>query len=90
MRGQLTPINESDAVAILGFVHVVCCHKNGYSFAGEFVDQVPKPASADGVHSRSWLVEENDGRLMEDRASQSQSLLPTAREDGRSRAPVLF
>ena len=56
--------------------------------ARKLVDQVPELAAADRVDARGGLVEEDDRRLVEDRAAQGQPLLPAAREDGRRLAAV--
>ena len=49
--------------------------EDGRAAIGEIVDELPETAPRHWVHAGSRLVEEYDGRLVEDRAAQGKPLL---------------
>jgi hypothetical protein len=79
-RRELTRIDERDAIAVLGFVHVVGGDDDANPVAGERIDEVPEAPPRGGVHPGGRLVEEQDRRLVQHRATKRQALLPAARK----------
>jgi len=59
------------------------------SGGGHFVDQVPELPAGDRVDARGGLVEEEDGRFVQDGAAEREPLLPAAGEGARQGAPLL-
>ena len=75
---QLREVEVGHVVAALGLVHGVGGHEEGLALAGQIEEQVPQRAAGDGVDARGRLVQEEDLRLVEQRAGQRQALLPTS------------
>src|SRR5260370_42517661 len=65
-------------MAILSLIHVMRADKDGVAGAGKLVDQLPKRAAGDGIHAGGRFVQEQNGRLMQNRAAQRQTLLPAS------------
>src|SRR5580658_1075929 len=84
-RDDAAAVNERQAMAILGLIHVVRSDENGLAGFGEIVDQVPKRAARNGVYTGRGLVQKQDGRLMQNGAAQSQALLPASRQQAGGR-----
>jgi hypothetical protein len=42
--------HNRNTIAILGLVHIMGCHKNGYAFVGRIIDQVPKLTAGNRVY----------------------------------------
>ena len=68
------------------FRSVVRGHEHGDTLVREAIDQLPELAARDRVDAACRLVEEEDPRLVEDRAAQREPLPPPAREVARERA----
>src|ERR1035437_4179475 len=81
---QFPAIDQANAVAVLGLIHVVGGHKGGDPLAGEFVNQIPELTPADRIHSRGRLVKKDDGRLVQNGASKCEALFPATGEDTRA------
>ena len=87
---EFAAVHDAEAVAVFGLLHVVCGHENRDALSGQRVDQVPELAPAVGVDAGRGLVEEEDGRLVQDGAAKGEALLPAAREFGGARMPVVL
>src|ERR1700761_2885233 len=57
--------NVGEAVATLGFVHVVGGDEEGEALRGENVDLLPKVAAGLGIDAGGGLVEEEEARLVD-------------------------
>ena len=73
-------VEEGDAVAPLGLVQVVGGDDEGDALGGEVVDDRPEAAAGDGIDAARGLVEEDQARVVEQRAGEGQPLLPAAGE----------
>ena len=89
-RDHLAAIHQREAVAILGFVHVVGADEDGVAGGGKLIDQIPEGAAGDGVDAGGGFVQEQNGRLMQDGAAQRQALLPAAGEQAGQAGAALF
>ena len=86
-RRQPAAVDQGDAIAIFGFVHVMRGDDDADALARERVDEVPEAAARLRIDARSRLVEEQDRRLVQHGAAERETLLPTAREVGNERIP---
>ena len=86
---QLPPVYEPQPVAVLCLVHVMGGDEDGNPLSGHVVDQVPEVPAAHRIDAGGRLIQEDDGRLMEDGASERQALLPAAGE-GRCHGAAVF
>src|SRR6476620_12284998 len=77
---HLSVHHNGNAVAILGFIHIVCGHEYRNAISSGLIDQVPKLASRNRVNTACWLIEENDFRTMKNSNGKSQFLLPAQRQ----------
>ncbi len=77
-RDETAAVDQRDAIAVLGFVHVVRGDDDGDAALRERIDQVPEPPARGRVDARGRLVEEQDRRLVQHRAAERQALLPAA------------
>src|SRR5262245_46345049 len=77
----LPGMHERDAVAAFGLVHEVRRQKDGHALvAREFDQRAPEGVAGDGIDPGGWLVENEDGRPMQDRDRQLQPLLDAERQ----------
>ena len=54
--------------------------EDGNAFLGHMLNQVPELAARDGIDAGGWLVEKQNGRLVQHRATQRQALFPPTGE----------
>ncbi len=77
--GQQFAVGDvGDAVAALGFVHVVGRNQHGQPAAREVMDLVPEFASGLGIDAGGRLVQQQQARLVHDAGGQRQPLFPAA------------
>ena len=76
---QLAAVNQRQAMAILGLIHVMGGDQDGLAGFGELINQIPEAAPRNGIHARGGLVQKQDARRMHDGAAERQALLPAAR-----------
>jgi hypothetical protein len=62
-------------VAVLRLVEVMRRHEHGGAGRRERADQVPELPAGERIHAGGGFVEKEDGRPVEDGASQGQALL---------------
>jgi hypothetical protein len=79
-RDELAVDHEADAVAVLGFVEVVGGDEDGRAGADELADEAPEGAAGGRVDARGGLVEEDEGRLVDEGAGEGEALADAARE----------
>ena len=84
-RRERAGVDQRDAVAALGFVQIVGGDQHGDARLREHVDQAPELAPRQRIDAAGRLVEEQDRRLVEDRAAERQPLPPAAGEVARQR-----
>src|SRR4051812_27846148 len=77
---QLTVEDERQAMAALGFVHVVSRQKHGGALRRQAMDLFPELTPADRIDPCRRFVQEQQRWLMDRGARQSHALLPTPRE----------
>ena len=78
---QHTPVGDvADAVAALGFVHVMGRDQHGEAARREPVDLVPELAPGLRVDASGRLVEKEEPRLVHDAGGEREALLPAARQ----------
>ena len=82
--------HDRDAVAILGFVHIVGGDEDGDAAVGGRIDQAPELPPGDGVDAAGGFVEEDDGRVVDDGDGKGKLLLPPERQGATRVIPVLF
>jgi hypothetical protein len=78
-------MQQGDAIAMLGLVHVVRGDQDGAALAGQTVDEVPEVAARGGVHTARRLVQQEDRWTMDRHTAQRQTLTPSAGEVRRER-----
>ena len=76
-RGQPAGLDDRDAVTVLRLVEVVRGHEDREP-ARQIVDQPPELPARQRVDTAGRLVEEDDRRLVEDRAAEREPLPPAA------------
>jgi hypothetical protein len=77
--GQQAPVVEqADALAAGGLVHVGRGDDDGHALVEELVQQVPELAAADGVDAVGRLVEQQHARLVQERAGEGELLVHAA------------
>ena len=69
----------ADAVAILGFVHIVGGNEYGDALRGGFVYHIPELTARYGVYATGGLVEEYDFGTVEDSHREGELLFPAQR-----------
>ena len=85
MRRQAPGVNQRDAMAALRFVQVVRRDEDRDARLRERVDEPPELAARQRIDAAGRLVEEEDRRLVEDRAAEREPLPPAAGEIARER-----
>ena len=80
VRGEPAGLNDRDAVAVLRLVEVVRRDEDRDAGAGQIVDEPPELPARQRVHTAGRLVEEDDRRLVENRAAERKALAPAGRE----------
>src|SRR6266446_9233015 len=68
-------VHQGHAGAAFGFVEVWCRNHNGDSLARQISQRVPELTTRDGIYSGGWLVQQEDFRLDDQRASERELLL---------------
>jgi hypothetical protein len=76
-------IDDAQAVAILGLLHEMRRHQHRDAALGQAADTRPEFASHERIDARRRLVEEQDLRFVQQRASQRQPLLEAERQRPR-------
>ncbi len=77
--GHQPPLGEDgEAVAALGFIHVVRGHENGGALLGELEQAIPEVAAALRIHRAGGLVEQQQFRRVQRGRGQRQALLLSA------------
>src|SRR6185437_1459680 len=89
-RDHLSRIHQRDPMAVFGFVHVVGGDEYSVALGGELINQIPERSPGDWIHATGRLVQEENRRLMQNRAAQREPLLPTARKQPRHRFSALL
>ena len=84
-RGQAAGVDQRDAMAALGLVEVVGGDEDRDAGLREHVDQPPELPPRQRIDAAGRLVEEEDRRLVQDRAAERQPLAPAAGEIARQR-----
>src|SRR5689334_17225251 len=74
------PVHQTDPVAVFRVVHMMCGHKNGVARSRKILDQIPKNAARDGIDTRGWFIQEQDRRLVQNGATEGQTLFPPTRQ----------
>ncbi len=85
-RGQyLACIHGHQPVEAIRFFHVGCRHDHAHALAvrSDMVDQVPELSTGEGVYPSGRLVQDQEVRVVDQRAAQAQLLLHAARELAR-------
>ena len=85
-RDQLALVDDADPVAVLRLFHEVGRDQDRDAGRRHGVDSVPERAPHDRVDAGGRLVEEQDARLVHDRAGEREPLLVAERQlgaDGR-------
>ena len=82
-RDHASAVHQRDAMAVFGFVHVVGGDENSVAGCGKLVDQVPETAPGDGIDAAGGLVQKQNGRLMQDRATEREALFPAPGKQAR-------
>jgi len=77
-RDDPSRMHERDPVAALGLVEVMSRHDQRDARRGERVDQMPELPSREGIDPSRRLVEEDDLRLVQQRAGKRETLLPAS------------
>src|SRR6185312_5591883 len=72
--------HDRDAVAVLGFVHVVRRDEHGRAAVRRLVDHLPELPTGDWVDAARRLVEQHDLRLVQQRNRKGELLLPAERQ----------
>src|SRR5205823_5265134 len=57
-----------------GFIHVMRGHENGDPTMTKIVEQIPNLLSMDRIQARGRLVQEKEGRIVNDRAAKREQL----------------
>ena len=83
-RDHPAAVHQRDAMAVLGFVHVVRGDEDGVAGLGKLVNQLPETAARDRIDAAGGLVQKQNRRLVQNRAAQRQALFPAAREQRAS------
>jgi hypothetical protein len=73
-------VDEHNAVAIFGLIHVMRRHQDGDTVGGEVMNQIPEAAAGDRIDAGGRLIQKQDRRVVENGAAQRQALLPAARQ----------
>src|SRR5947209_5618553 len=74
-QGDHAPVeHQRNPVGVLGFVDVVGGQEDGHPAARQTIDQCPKAAARYRIDTGGWLVEEQQWRLVHDRATKRQAL----------------
>ena len=55
--------------------------EDGDAAFGEIVDEIPEASAVDRINAGGRLIEEDDGRLVEDGAAEGKALFPAAGEE---------
>ena len=77
---QLAVEDVGEAMAALGFIHVVRGDEERQALAGELMDLLPEIAARLRIHAGGRLVEEQQLRLVDQARGQREPLLPAAGE----------
>src|SRR5882672_11286450 len=80
---DLAEIDVDDAVATLGFVHVMGADENRQPAFAQAMDFLPEIAARLGIDAGRGLVEQQQPRIVQHAGGESQPLFPTAREFAR-------
>ena len=75
---QFAASDEGQAMAALGFVHVMGGDEEGQAAGGEKVDLLPEIAAGLGVHAGGGFVQQKEFRPVNQAGGQGQTLLPAA------------
>ena len=84
-RREPPGVDQRDAMAALRLVQVVRGDEHGDARLRQRVDQPPELPARQRVDAAGRLVEEENRRLVEDRAAERQALAPAARQIARER-----
>ena len=77
---QAAGCDVGQAVAALGFIHVVGRHQHGDASRRERMDLFPEAAPRLRIDARGWFVEQQHARLVQHAGGECNALLPAARE----------
>ena len=74
-------IHDGDAIAQrLGFFHIVRRQDDRHTPRAQVLQESPQGAPGLWVESRCWLVQEQDGGLVDERRGEGDALLLSTRE----------
>src|SRR5205807_3050327 len=59
-------------------------HEHGHARRGQLIDEVPELPARQRIDAARWLVEEDDRRLVQDRAAEREPLPPAAGQLARA------
>ena len=79
-RDNLSAKDQRQAVAVFRLLHVMGSYKDSNSLLGHLMNQFPELTPRNGIDAGGRLIEKDDGRLVQDGATQRQPLLPAARQ----------
>ncbi len=83
---QTTCVDQRDAVAALRFVQIVGGNQHGHAVVRQRVDQTPELPPRQRVDAAGRLIEEENRRLVQNRAAEGQTLPPSAGQIAGERA----
>ncbi len=88
-------VHERDAMAVFRLVHIMRGDENGVAGRGELIDQIPELPPGDGIDAAGRLIQKQNGRFVQDRATKGEPLFPSAGEQPgqtsrRSSRPAIF
>src|SRR6516164_8128938 len=84
---KLAEIDVRHLAAALGFVHIVCGHEKRDALSRQFEQQVPQLTARHGIDAGGGFIEEDQLRLVQQRAAECKPLLPPTRK--LCRQPIL-
>ena len=82
-REQMAVGEVGEPMATLGLIHVMRGDQHSESVGGEPVNLVPEIAACLRIYAGSWLVKQQQARLVHGQRSKRQSLFPASRERTR-------
>src|SRR6478672_385297 len=77
-RHQFTRHHEAQSIALFGFFEIVSRHQNGRAPICKLIDHAPEGAPSEWIYARSGFVEKKNARLVQNRRSKRDALLPAA------------
>jgi hypothetical protein len=86
VRGQTSRLNDRDPMAMLRLIEIMRRHQYRHSALRQIVDEAPELTPRQRIDAPGRLVEKDNRRFMENRASERQALPPAASERAGERA----